>query len=190
VSRLTCHRQCEICTESAIEFVRGLIPIRGGSAALQVGGLAMLRLPVSAELPVYGWERPVPLRHLLDQGLKKTDIAARLGVSRGLIYHWLRTGQLDRELDVPRAPVLTDRPAQARPVHADHRRPPRDLSRARCRGAVRGSARAGYACGLGQPKCCVPPRARSAAHRANRALRDAAVPSGVSRLRGAPLPLR
>ena len=39
------------------------------------------------------------LRHLLDEGLKKTDIAARLGVSRGLIYHWLRTGQLNRELD-------------------------------------------------------------------------------------------
>ena len=37
----------------------------------------------------------------LMQGLTKTDIAARLGVSRGLIYHWLRTGQLDRELDAP-----------------------------------------------------------------------------------------
>ncbi|MDB4917956.1 MAG: hypothetical protein JWM95_5600 [Gemmatimonadetes bacterium] len=48
---------------------------------------------------MYGWERLVLLRHLLDEGLKKTDIAARLGVSRGLIYHWLRTGQLDRELD-------------------------------------------------------------------------------------------
>src|SRR5215207_5109654 len=59
----------------------------------------MLRLPDSVEPPVYGWERLVLLRHLLDQGLKKTDIAARLGVSRGLIYHWLRTGQLDRELD-------------------------------------------------------------------------------------------
>jgi len=41
---------------------------------------------------VYGWERLVLLRHLLDEGLKKTDIAARLGVSRGLIYHWLRGG--------------------------------------------------------------------------------------------------
>lgn len=48
---------------------------------------------------MYGWERLVLLRHLLDEGLKKTDIAARLGVSRGAIYHWLRTGQLDRELD-------------------------------------------------------------------------------------------
>ena len=48
---------------------------------------------------MYGWERLVLLKHLLEQGLQKTDIAARLGVSRGLIYHWLRTGQLDRDLD-------------------------------------------------------------------------------------------
>jgi AcrR family transcriptional regulator len=48
----------------------------------------------------------VLLKHLLEQGLPKTQIAARLGVSRGLIYHWLRTGQLDQDVDalcVPRA---------------------------------------------------------------------------------------
>ena len=55
---------------------------------------------------MYGWERLVLLKHLLEQGLPKTEIAARLGVSRGLIYHWLRTGQLDLEVDAlctPRA---------------------------------------------------------------------------------------
>ena len=31
---------------------------------------------------MYGWERLVLLRHLLDEGLTKTDIAVRLGVSR------------------------------------------------------------------------------------------------------------
>ena len=54
---------------------------------------------------MYGWERLVLLRHLLDEGLPKTEIAERLGVSRGLIYHWLRTGQLDQDVDalcVPR----------------------------------------------------------------------------------------
>jgi transposase len=53
---------------------------------------------------VYGWERLV-IKHLLEAGLSKTEIAARLGVSRGLIYHWLRTGQLDQDVDalcVPR----------------------------------------------------------------------------------------
>lgn len=48
---------------------------------------------------MYGWERLVLLKHLLEQGLKKTDIAARCGVSRRSIYHWIKTGQLDRDVD-------------------------------------------------------------------------------------------
>ena len=72
---------------------------------------------------MYGWERLVLLRHLLDEGLKKTDIAARLGVSRGLNYHWLRTGQLDRELDaLPAHRMRVTGPSQARAVRSDHRR--------------------------------------------------------------------
>ena len=54
---------------------------------------------------MYGWERLVLLRHLLDEGLPKTVIAERLGVSRRLIYHWIATGQLDQDvaaLCVPR----------------------------------------------------------------------------------------
>ena len=48
---------------------------------------------------MYGWERLVLLKHLLEEGRKKTEIAARLGISRGLIYHWIRTGQLERDVD-------------------------------------------------------------------------------------------
>ena len=53
---------------------------------------------------MYGWERLVVLKHLLDQGLSKAVIARQLDVSRGVIYHWIRTGQLDRDVsgDSPR----------------------------------------------------------------------------------------
>lgn len=57
---------------------------------------------------MYGWDKLVLLKHLLEQGLSKTAIADQAGVSRGLIYHLLRTGQLDRDLAAPR-------PARSRP---------------------------------------------------------------------------
>lgn len=62
---------------------------------------------------MYGRETRVLLRHYLEQGLKKTELARRLGVSRRTIYHWLATGQLDRDLEAEpvryseRAPVPT-----------------------------------------------------------------------------------
>ena len=62
---------------------------------------------------MYGRETRVLLRHYLEQGLKKTELARRLGVSRRTIYHWLAEGQLDRDLDAepvrysPRPPVPT-----------------------------------------------------------------------------------
>jgi len=62
----------------------------------------MLRFfPHAGEAPVYGWDTLVLLKHLLDQGLKKTAIAERLGVSRRLIYHLIATGQLERDLAAP-----------------------------------------------------------------------------------------
>jgi transposase len=47
---------------------------------------------------VYGWDTLVLLKHYLESGLSKSAIARQLGVSRRVIYHWIRTGQLDREL--------------------------------------------------------------------------------------------
>lgn len=47
---------------------------------------------------MYGREKRVLLREYLEQGLSKTDLAAKLGISRATIYHWIRTGQLDRDL--------------------------------------------------------------------------------------------
>jgi transposase len=64
---------------------------------------------------VYGWERLVLLRHLLDQGLSKTAIARQTGVSRRLIYHLLHTGQLDRDLSTPGPRSRATRPAKLEP---------------------------------------------------------------------------
>ena len=52
---------------------------------------------------MYGWDTLVLLQHLLDEGLTKTAIAQRLGVSRGIVHHWIKTGQLTRDVDA--APV-------------------------------------------------------------------------------------
>jgi transposase len=41
----------------------------------------------------------VLVRHYLEQGLSKTAIAERLGISRRTLHYWLATGQLDRPLD-------------------------------------------------------------------------------------------
>jgi transposase len=52
---------------------------------------------------MYGREQRVLLRHYLERGLSKAEVARELGVSRRTVYHWIATGQLERELD--EAPV-------------------------------------------------------------------------------------
>jgi DNA-binding transcriptional regulator LsrR (DeoR family) len=60
---------------------------------------------------MHGREQRVLLRHYLEQGLTKTAIAAMLDIDRTTIYRWIRSGQLDRNMDedlvryAPRAPV-------------------------------------------------------------------------------------
>ena len=39
------------------------------------------------------------LRHYLEQGLSKAALARKLGISRDTIYRWIRSGDLDRDLD-------------------------------------------------------------------------------------------
>jgi transposase-like protein len=43
------------------------------------------------ELPRYAREQRVLLRHYLEQGLSKTEIARSLQVSRRTVYHWIDT---------------------------------------------------------------------------------------------------
>ena len=47
-----------------------------------------------------GWERRVLLRHYLEQGMKKTELAERFGISRQTVHRWIREGELDRDLNV------------------------------------------------------------------------------------------
>jgi transposase len=44
-------------------------------------------------------ETRVLLRHYLEQGVGKSELAKRFGISRRTVYHWIETGQLDRDLD-------------------------------------------------------------------------------------------
>ena len=53
---------------------------------------------------MYGWDTLVLLKHYLESGLSKTAIARQLGVSRRVIYHWITTGQLDRQVSETAAP--------------------------------------------------------------------------------------
>jgi transposase len=48
---------------------------------------------------MYSRETRVLLRHYLEQGVRKTELARRFGVSRRTVYHWIETAQLDRDLD-------------------------------------------------------------------------------------------
>lgn len=65
---------------------------------------------------MYGWDTLVLLKHLLEQGLKKTAIAERLGISRRLVYHLIETGQLERDLSTPvERRTRTPHPAKLEP---------------------------------------------------------------------------
>ena len=79
---------------------------------------------------MYGWDTLVLLRHLLEQGLSKTAIAARLGVSRRVdlrLDRRRRAGSARRgRRRRPAARPAPLRPAadQARRLHQHHRRTP------------------------------------------------------------------
>ena len=58
-----------------------------------------------------GRETRMLLRHYLAQGASKSDLARQLGISRDTIHRWIRSGDLDRDLETtpmrygPRRPV-------------------------------------------------------------------------------------
>ena len=48
---------------------------------------------------MYSRETRVLLRHYLEQGVGKAELARRFGVGRRTVYHWIETAQLERDLD-------------------------------------------------------------------------------------------
>lgn len=66
---------------------------------------------------MYSRETRVLLRHYLEQGVGKTELARRFGVSRRTVYHWIETEQLDRDLD-DEVVIYTPRPPVARKLDA------------------------------------------------------------------------
>lgn len=67
---------------------------------------------------MYGWERLVVLQHLLDEGLSKAAIARQLGVSRRVVYYWLASGQVERDIAVEAPRARRRGPTKLEPFHA------------------------------------------------------------------------
>lgn len=64
---------------------------------------------------MHGREKRVLLREYLQDGWSKSELARKLGISRRTIYYWVRTAQLDRELDEETV-RYTARPAVQRKI--------------------------------------------------------------------------
>ena len=47
---------------------------------------------------MYDMETKMLLKHYLDQGVSKAELARRFGLSRRTIHYWIESGQLEREL--------------------------------------------------------------------------------------------
>jgi transposase len=60
----------------------------------------------------------VVLQHLLDEGLSKAAIARQLGVSRRIVYYWLASGQVERDLAVAAPRVRARGPTKLEPYQA------------------------------------------------------------------------
>ena len=101
---------------------------------------------------MHEWSTKMLLRHYLDEGLTKTELSRRFGVSRRTIHYWIESGQLDRDLAKgharysPRAPVASKLDPYKGIIEARLQEFPK-LSAQRLFDEIRG---AGYAGGYGR----------------------------------------
>ena len=106
---------------------------------------------------MFGRETRMLLRHYLEQGTSKSALARQLGVSRDTIHRWIRSGDLDRDLDGeavrygPRPPTPTKLDAYKPIIEARLAAYP-ELSAVRLLDEIRA---AGYAGGYSQLKAFV-----------------------------------
>ena len=106
---------------------------------------------------MFGRETRMLLRHYLEEGSSKSELARQLGVSRDTIHRWIRDGDLERDLDAeavrygPRSPVATKLDAYKPIIEARLTAYP-ELSSVRLLDEIRA---AGYAGGYSQLKAYV-----------------------------------
>ena len=63
-------------------------------------------------------DKRVPVRHNLEQGVSKAEIARRLKIRRRAVYHWIAGETSDRLRSIPNALCSRDSSmASAVPVH-------------------------------------------------------------------------
>ena len=67
-----------------------------------------------------GRETRMLLRHYLEQGVSKSVLSRKLGISRDTIHRWIRSGELNRDLDVE---VLRPKRIPRRPSKLDPYKP-------------------------------------------------------------------
>ena len=104
-SGLPCYRPCKVAqmwpSKSAHFRVRGAEAVGGWTRGWRVfwGWLGNLASPLNGAGTVIGREKRVLLRHHLEQGMPKAEIARHLKISRRTVYNWIEAGELDRCAD-------------------------------------------------------------------------------------------
>ena len=90
---------CELLLAATINcYIRDRRKQRSDRGPGHLPGSNMVAKPHGWSSAMYEWSTRMLLKHYLDQGLTKTELSRRVGVSRRTIHDWIASGQLDRDL--------------------------------------------------------------------------------------------